>query len=722
MRFKIRFTLLLIALTSQAVLADMDDLSGINKDEVIRQIQYMKNYDFPDELIDSLEMPLKCGTRYGQMLIQLKDEIEPVLFKQLLERPVRHEYFDSDHFRIHYDTSGQHAPPLDDTNPANGIPDYVDSMSLVLEYVWSFEIDTLGFIEPVSDGGEGGDLHYDVYLSDIGGMGYYGVTYPETIQPDGRTWSSYIEQENDYANTIFVPMGYDVNPMAAVKVTSAHEFFHAIHFSIDAYEFSGGRFWWYEVSAVWMEDVVFDEVNDYLYYLKYFFHYPWLSLETFTTSISDIPRFMHPYAACVWGRFLEERFDRDVMRQIWEICGSIPGYNVLPATDLVLNDYGSSFKDAFMEFTSWNYFTANRADTVNKYSEADLWINPLSGIPDTVKTRYFTNRSPEDYMNVPDDPAINPIDTSFSSEDFTPEPLSANYLVFTTYGAYNQFLGGLWFDFDGDNITAPQDYWQAAILGYANDRDTLMTLNINPSDGQGAGSLRDWSRYDSLVVIPSIFGYTFSSYSTGYSFQAYYDENLRGDSPIFYNIPDSVQIRVGKCKDNILLQANHPFGDSVFFYAEPTSDSVAIVHTSDTTAELTYCAYSDSIGEVVSLKIYASDTAGHYDARQIKLYIISAIQKSSVVAYPNPFNYDESSNSILRFIRPFPTNYSDIEIYIFNINGDLVKKLEYSGDEGEQTLTWDVRNAAGNRLAGGIYIIKLRAGGKTASGKFAVIR
>ena len=718
MRFKISIYLFLIAVTCHVVLADIDSSPKISKDDIIRQIQYLKNYDFPDELASSFELPLKSGTRFSLSLLALEDEIEPALFKQLFERPLRQTYYDSDHFRIHYDVTGQHAPPPADTNPVNGIPDYVDSTALVLEYVWSFEIDTLGFIEPVSDGGEGGDSRYDVYLSDIGGMGYYGVTYPETIQPDGRTWSSYIELENDFANTIFVPMGYDINPMAAVKVTCAHEFFHAIHFSIDAYEFSGGRFWWYEVSAVWMEDVVFDEVNDYLYYLKYFFHYPWLSLETFTTSISDVPRFMHPYAACVWGRFLEERFDRDVMRQIWEICGSIPGYNVLPATDQVLNDYGSSFQNAFMEFTSWNYFTANRADTVNKYSEADLWINPYTGIPDTIRHIFCIPDSigPSDYTD------SNPIDTSFSSEDFTPEPLSANYLVFTTYGAYNQFLGGLWFDFDGDYITAPQDYWQVGILGYAQDRDTLITLNINPSDGQGAGSFRDWSRYDSLVVIPSIFGYTFSSNSTGYSFQAYYDENLRGDSPIFYNIPDSVQIRVGKCKDNILLQANHPFGDSVFFYTEPTSDSVAIVHTSDTTAELTYCAYSDSIGEVVSLKIYASDTAGHYDARQIKLYIISAIQKSSVVAYPNPFNYDESSNSILRFIRPFPTNYSDIEIYIFNVNGDLVKKLEYPGDESEQPLTWDVRNAAGNRLAGGIYIIKLRAGNKTASGKFAVIR
>jgi len=716
MRFKISFTLLLIALTSQAILADMDDLSGINKDEVIKQIQYLKNYDFPDELASSIDMPLKSGTRFSLSLLAFEDEIEPALFNQLLERTPRHLYFDSENFRIHYDTSGEHAPPLADVNPANGIPDYVDSTALVLEYVWSFEIDTLGFIEPVSDGGEGGDLRYDVYLSDIGGMGYYGVTYPETIQPDGRTWSSYIELDNDYYE--FDQLGYRDNPMAAVKVTAAHEFFHAIHFSIDAYEFSGNRFWWYEVSAVWMEDVVFDEVNDYLYYLKYFFHYPWFSLESFTYDFSD-PRSMHPYASCIWGRFLDEKFDRDVMRQIWEICGSIPGYNVLPATDQVLNDYGSSFQDAFVEFTSWNYFTANRADTVNKYSEADLWINPLSGIPDTVKTRFFTNRSPEDYMNMPDDPAVNPIDTSFSSDDFTPEPLSSNYLVFTTYGAYSQFLGGLWFDFDGDYINAPQDYWKVGILGYANDRDTLITLNINPSDGQGAGAFRDWSRYDSLVVIPSIFGYSFSSNSTGYSFQAYYDENLRGDSPIFYNIPDSVQIPVGKCKGNILLQANHPFGDSVFFYTEPTSDSAAIVHTSDTTAELTYCAYSDSIGEVVSLKVYASDTAGHYDTRQIKFYVISAIQKSSIVAYPNPFNYEENSNSILRFIRPFPTNDSDIEIYIFNVNGSLVKKLEY---ESEQPLTWDVRNAADNRLAGGIYIIKLRAGSKTASGKFAIIR
>ena len=34
--------------------------------------------------------------------------------------------FDTAHFRLHYTTVGPHAPPLEDVNPMNGVPDYVD--------------------------------------------------------------------------------------------------------------------------------------------------------------------------------------------------------------------------------------------------------------------------------------------------------------------------------------------------------------------------------------------------------------------------------------------------------------------------------------------------------------------------------------------------------------------------------------------------------------------
>jgi len=54
-----------------------------------------------------------------------------------------------------------------------------------------------------------------------------------------------------------------------MKVTAAHEFFHAIQFG---YPLGDGWDWWMEASATFMEDEAFDAVNDYRQYLR-----PWLS-------------------------------------------------------------------------------------------------------------------------------------------------------------------------------------------------------------------------------------------------------------------------------------------------------------------------------------------------------------------------------------------------------------------------------------------------------------
>ena len=54
------------------------------------------------------------------------------------------------HFRVHYDTSGFHAPDMTDTD-RNGIPDYVDSALVYLEYAWDLDMNQLGYNPPLSE-------------------------------------------------------------------------------------------------------------------------------------------------------------------------------------------------------------------------------------------------------------------------------------------------------------------------------------------------------------------------------------------------------------------------------------------------------------------------------------------------------------------------------------------------------------------------------------------
>lgn len=737
MKHLISLTAIISLMIACSCFAAESRLSGIDKDDLIKQLRNLKECKTDDSYAASIDVPLKSGTRFTMGLISLYDEIEPTLFKTLADRPDLTDTLGTENFIIHYDITGFNSVPTLDINPINGIPDYVDSVALICEYVWHFETDTLGFIEPISDGSAGGDDRYDIYLVNIGGQGYYGITYPEIIQPGNRTWSSYIKIDNDYAE--FGDLGYNTEPMKAVKVTVAHEFFHSIHFSLDAYEAEGERNWWYEVSAVWMEDVVFDDVNDYRYYLKYFFHYPWYTLESFSYSAADPVRYMHPYAACIWGRFLEERFDRDVMRKIWVQCGVVPGYNVLDATDQILaHDYGSSLEEAFQEFTVWNYFTCDRADTVNKYSEADQWINPLGDepVPDTIRHRFYTDADPFSYSN-----DGTPFNMSYTSEDYTPETWSANYIAFETKGGEGSiYKGGLLFGFDGDDILEAGDKWHVNLLGWDTVQDTLIQINLNQSTWQGTDSFNDWGRFDYIVAIPSITGYTYSDASTGYSFTAEYDTVLTAGSPCLYNLPSEVEIKAGVCED-IILYAFDPDEDSVYFETEPSPNSLAgltLTMTSDSSAVLRFCPGYELLDSVISVIVYAYDDtghSGHYDIEQINFPIVyyaplaDEKDKPIVNASPNPFSYERDNTMQFRLYMPDSIMADDVEFYVFNTAGDLVYNTVYLNSDGDDWLTpgdavmrWNVRNNSGNQLASGIYIAQLRAGGKSASGKFAILR
>jgi hypothetical protein len=54
------------------------------------------------------------------------------------------------YFRIHYDTAGFHAVDLKGKDK-NGIPDYIDSVCAVFDYVYEISVLQMGFIRPLTD-------------------------------------------------------------------------------------------------------------------------------------------------------------------------------------------------------------------------------------------------------------------------------------------------------------------------------------------------------------------------------------------------------------------------------------------------------------------------------------------------------------------------------------------------------------------------------------------
>jgi hypothetical protein len=260
-------------------------------------------------------------------------------------------------FDIHFDTSGYHEPALLDLNHQR-IPNswraYVDSVGKYFNHAWDYMSGTLGYLEPPF---ESGQSYYHIYIEELG-ADYYGETrFVDLLNNTAPSrYTTYIRIDNDY-------VGFKCEGISGLKVTSAHEFHHAIQ--IGCYGLWSEEIYYYEITSTWMEDVLYDDVNDYYQYLKDDFtlrkgHF--IRPDVSFTSSSPLVS----YSRAIWGKFIEKRFSRDLIRQSWDYVRS---EHTLSAIDHALTNAGSTFRDAFLEWTIWNYNTGLYSDTLRYYSE-----------------------------------------------------------------------------------------------------------------------------------------------------------------------------------------------------------------------------------------------------------------------------------------------------------------------------------------------------------------
>jgi len=268
------------------------------------------------------------------------------------------------HFKLHYAESGIHAAYGSDGDP-DTIPEYVISFGAYFEQAWDHEIDEMGYAPPPSDGTMGGDGRFDVYIKDLN---YYGYTAVETDHPFIVVHKNYVGFESNLD-----PEGPRTGNM---KITAAHEFFHAIQYYYD--DWNDDCIWWEENTAVWMEDEVFDEVDGYLNYLgtpfddlngnlrwdkgEYWYRHdgtwggtegrdlavwfeaPHIPLDTEYTN--GFKRY--DYGGVVWAKYLVAVFGAEFIKDSFVIAD----YNTdaLTALRQTLQDYGSSLEEAYADF------------------------------------------------------------------------------------------------------------------------------------------------------------------------------------------------------------------------------------------------------------------------------------------------------------------------------------------------------------------------------------
>lgn len=241
----------------------------------------------------------------------------------------------SGYFRIHYAVTGEHAVDSR-SRPRSSVPPYIVKIGEAFDRSKAVTCGTRGFREPVLDEGQS---TFDVHVFNL--KGNYGITFSNRIYSLGtakiRVASSYICIDNNYSSK----KGFGKSRDDCMKVTAAHEFFHAVQYAYNA----DADKWWKEASATWNEDEVYKGVNDYVRYIKNFYSSPQRSLEE-----SD-------YGGVVFVKFLSENYGGyELVRKIWEIqstggSASINAIEKAVRSGFAAQDIGTLFN----RFSAYNF-------------------------------------------------------------------------------------------------------------------------------------------------------------------------------------------------------------------------------------------------------------------------------------------------------------------------------------------------------------------------------
>ncbi|HSP88768.1 MAG TPA: MXAN_6640 family putative metalloprotease [Ignavibacteriaceae bacterium] len=293
----------------------------------------------------------KCG--FG-IVNQIKGNLElfspekQILLKSLVSRPTKQTSVvsPSGFFRIHYNTTGNDTPSY---NPSMSIEQNVNEVAAALDSSYRFEINFLGYPQPPSDNGAGGDNLYDVYISNLGGV--YGYTEQETHLGDQK-FTSFIVIEDDYD-------GFPSTGFKGLRATVAHEFHHAIQ--MGNYIYRDSDIFFYEITSTAFEEFVYDEVNDYYFYMGNYFDEPEKPFASFRSGTAD------GYDLAIWNIYLKDKFGFNILRRQWEL---MPQQRALQAIAISLSENGTTFPSKLNEFGIWTFFTGYRTISGEYFDEA----------------------------------------------------------------------------------------------------------------------------------------------------------------------------------------------------------------------------------------------------------------------------------------------------------------------------------------------------------------
>lgn len=222
--------------------------------------------------------------------------------------------------------------------------------------VWDHEVGRLGYRPPPPDGRRGGDARFDVYLADLGARGLFGYCTPERrVRGERFAASSYCVLDDDFSRQQF-----GAAPGDSLRVTAAHEFFHAVQFGYDFREDP----WLLESTATWIEETFADKVDDNRRYLRFgTVRRPGVPLDDFSND-----GYAH-YGSWAWWEFLTGRYGDRIVRAVWgkaDTVGRAPDLSSIDAVEAVLE------RRRGLRATLTSYAVANLSPA-DAYPEGRTW-------------------------------------------------------------------------------------------------------------------------------------------------------------------------------------------------------------------------------------------------------------------------------------------------------------------------------------------------------------
>lgn len=260
----------------------------------------------------------------------------------------------------------------------------------ILQQVWRTEVGTLGYLRPAGDGTDGNPGNedrlnlVDVYLSDLDGYLGYAV-----CESGSQHCPGYLVLENDFGEFAFTGR----SAIDLRRVTAAHEFFHLIQYAYDSHESP----WLMESSANWMEERVYDSVNDNRSFIRYgSLSKPRLPLST-TNGAAE-------YGGWVFHELYTQPYGVGTMRAVWQRAAQVDGPNWRTALQGALASRGTSFQAHFRNFGAASNVPARRWSEGSAYPTAALtasWTLTGGGPSTGLRSTTLKGFSSSNYRLVP---------------------------------------------------------------------------------------------------------------------------------------------------------------------------------------------------------------------------------------------------------------------------------------------------------------------------------